>query len=218
MPAFSCPYHSICCRSTARPFAFVRRRTAGLSRPIASPLLRFRSHRPSGIRNTWLCIARRHPAHAPGRQPLKRQRPTEELPTPTDPFDDSFHPSQGIVSEGIPERECGIAAVKICRLNRRKSKWVRVSHLGKPIIIPSPLVAESAINIDRNRRVRSLIVEIERARRRQWIQKNRVAADKATAIANHRRHPLRWFPHHGGVGEMIGTAVSGKRPQAGSSP
>src|SRR5580658_2703758 len=85
-------------------------------------------------------------------------------------------------SKRIPERKCGIAPVKILRLNRRESKRVRVSRLVEPIIIPRHFVGEPSSYIDCNRRVWTLVVEVERAGLLERIQENRAAADKAAAV------------------------------------
>src|SRR5579864_1572808 len=116
-------------------------------------------------------------------------------------------------SERIEERERSITAVKILQLDRRKSEGVGVPRFREPVIIPRHLVAEPANDIDDNRCVRPLIVEIKRAGRREGIQENRVAAHKAAAITHHRGHALHRFPHYGGVGEMICAAVGQKCSQ-----
>src|ERR1700733_1321429 len=100
------------------------------------------------------------------------------------------HVREKPTSKRISQRECGIAAVKVLQLDGRKSKRIRVSRLIEPVIIPSHLVGESSSDIDRNRRVWPLIVEIESAGRRERVEEDRVAAHKAAAITRHRGHSL----------------------------
>src|SRR5271163_4172888 len=103
------------------------------------------------------------------------------------------------LSKRIPQRECGIAAVKIRRLHRRQSKRIRRPRLAEPVIIPRHLVGEAASNIDGDGRVRPLVVVIERAGRCERVQVNGVAADKASSVTHYCGHTLEGLPDHGGM-------------------
>src|ERR1700722_3782489 len=112
-------------------------------------------------------------------------QPTEKPRLRFEPFGDSFHPSQvsGIcVLESVPKRECRVASVKILQPNRCQAEWARESRFVEPVIVPGHLVGDVLIDIDRNRSVGLLIIEIECAGRCKRIQESRIAADEAAAI------------------------------------
>src|SRR5208283_6060583 len=89
-----------------------------------------------------------------------------------------LEPLATLSSKRIPDREGCIAAVKVLQRNHRQPKGVCVSGLVESVIIPRHFVTEPACDIDHNRGIRPLIVEIERAGRSEWVQENRIAADK----------------------------------------
>jgi len=80
-----------------------------------------------------------------------------------------FIPPQQNILESIAKRECRVAAVEVLQLNCRQSKRIRISCCVEPVIIPGHLVRQVSMNIDRNRRVRPPVIEIESARRRKWV-------------------------------------------------
>src|SRR5580704_18393501 len=227
MLAFSCPCRSRCCRSIAHPFASARPRTSDPSRLTIFPSERCRRHQDHGRRRISIYKALAHLARAAERQSEKaHQKPAQPselhvhttasfVPSlnmlPNRPSRHRRQPSQR--SKRIPERKRSIAAVKILQLNRCETERAGGSCFVVAVIIPGHFVAEAAIDSELQRSIGPLIVEVQRAGRRQLIQKNSVAAHKAAAVTHARRHTLRRLPNHRRVSEIIFAVVSRKRPQ-----